>query len=86
MIQHAEISNTNLKAKIKGKEILFGGNQKLKIYGLLACKSGKRMKRGTRVFFVSEQEALLHNYRPCGHCMKEKYEKWKNGFIQSNHR
>ncbi|MCH5684590.1 hypothetical protein LWM68_10115 [Niabella sp. W65] len=34
------------------------------------------MKRTNRVFFYSEEEALLNGYRPCGHCMKAAY---KNG-------
>lgn len=81
MIQHSEISNSNLHSKIKQKQICFGGNRKLKIYGTLSCSSGKRMKRENRVFFSSEQEALKNDFRPCGHCMKEKYQKWKNETI-----
>lgn len=30
-----------------------------------------------RVFFASEQEALSCGYRPCGHCLREKYRQWK---------
>ena len=30
---------------------------------------------------VELQEAQQNNYRPCGHCMKVEYKKWKNGFI-----
>ena len=81
MIQHTEISDRELRSKIKQNEICFGGNRKLKIFGTLSCSSGKRMKRENRVFFQSEQEALQNNYRPCGHCMKAEYKKWKNGFI-----
>ncbi|MBG6129131.1 methylphosphotriester-DNA--protein-cysteine methyltransferase [Aquimarina sp. EL_43] len=81
MIQHKEIGNIDLRKKIKQKEICFGGNRKLKIYGTLKCRSGKRMKRENRVFFGSENEAKSHGYRPCGHCMKNEYKKWKNGFI-----
>lgn len=81
MIQHNEISDTDLRSKIKQQKIRFGGNRKLKIYGTLSCASGKRMKRENRVFFSSEQEAQQNNYRPCGHCMKTEYKKWKNGFI-----
>ncbi len=81
MIQHSEISSTALKAKLKNGEIHFGGNKKLKIYGQLSCKSGKRMKPENRVFFTSEQEALQNQFRPCGHCMKTKYKIWKNGLI-----
>jgi len=81
MIRHAEISDSELRSKIRKKEIRFGGNSKLKIYGVLGCTSGKRMKSENQVFFKSAQEALQNNYRPCGHCMKVAYKKWKHGFI-----
>ena len=81
MIQHAKISDSALRNKIRKKEVRLGGNSKLKIYGILSCASGKRMKRKNRIFFTSAQEAQQNNYRPCGHCMKAEYKKWKNGFI-----
>ena len=81
MIKHTEISDRELKNKIKNREVRFGGNATLKIYGTLSCKSGKRMKKENRVFFSSENEAIESAYRPCGHCMKEQYSKWKNGTI-----
>lgn len=77
MEKHIDLSDFVLRSKIRKGEIRFGGNRKLKIYGKLHCASGKRMKRENRVFFVSETEALEHNYRPCGHCMKEEYDFWK---------
>ena len=81
MVLHNEISDSDLRNKIKNGEICFGGNQKLKIYGTLKCGSGKRMKRENRVFFISEKEAIQIGFRPCGHCMKSEYLKWKNGLI-----
>jgi methylphosphotriester-DNA--protein-cysteine methyltransferase len=54
-------------------QIQFAGNKRLKIYGTLTCSSGKRMKKENRVFFRSEPEAIDAGYRPCGHCMREKY-------------
>ncbi|WP_419210890.1 Ada metal-binding domain-containing protein [Maribacter sp. X9] len=81
MIHHSEISDSDLRSKIKRQEIRFGGNKKLQIYGLLNCKSGKRMKRENRVFFSTEKEAVESNFRPCGHCMKTEYKNWKNGLI-----
>lgn len=77
MIRHSEISNIDLRNKIRRREILFAGNSRLKIYGKLSCASGKRMKRENRVFFTSDAEAPARNYRPCGHCMKSEYKKWK---------
>lgn len=85
MIAHELITDALLRRKIIRKEILLGGNKKLKIYGNLRCQSGKRMLRKNRVFFISEEEALRNGYRPCGHCLSEKYKIWKtnnsNGFI-----
>lgn len=78
MILHSQISGENLRSNIRSGKIRFGGNKKLKIYGLLNCRSGKRMKRENRVFFIDEIEALENKFRPCGHCMREAYKKWKN--------
>ena len=83
MIFHTALGNTGfgrrrkLKALIKENEITLGGNIRLKIYGLLTCGTGKRMKIKNRVFFISEEEAVREGYRPCGHCMKEGYRRWK---------
>lgn len=81
MILHSEISDSDLHYKLKHREICFGGNRKLKIFGTLLCASGKKMKRENRVFFSSEKEAIANGFRPCGHCLKEKYQKWKNETI-----
>lgn len=84
MIKHLMLSNTKfgrlriLKQLINAKEISIGGNPKLKIYGTLNCSSGKRMKVENRVFFKGESEAILAGFRPCGHCMREKYLIWKS--------
>jgi methylphosphotriester-DNA--protein-cysteine methyltransferase len=77
MINHSELNARELLKKIKQKEIGFGGNKKLKIYGTLNCASGKRMKIKHRVFFISEKEALEHGYRPCRNCLHKKYKIWK---------
>jgi len=50
VIHHGELSNKDLRQKIKQSEVCFGGNRKLKIYGVLQCSSGKRMKKENRVF------------------------------------
>jgi methylphosphotriester-DNA--protein-cysteine methyltransferase len=81
LTKHNEISDAVLRIKIWQQQIVLGGNIKLKIYGTLSCKSGKRMKKQNRVFFVSEEEALGNGYRPCGHCMKANYKKWKDELI-----
>lgn len=81
MIRHEMITDQELYGLLRRGEILFGGNQQLKIYGSLHCHSGKRMKRKNRVFFKDENEALTFGYRPCGHCMKQAYMDWKNGTV-----
>ena len=81
MIEHTKIDDKKLHQKIKRKEIVYGGNQNLKIYGTLQCKSGKRMKRKNRVFFNTIEQAKELGFRPCGHCLRADYKIWKNGFI-----
>lgn len=82
MIKHSDLTFAELTGKIKRNEICFEGNDKLKIYGSLKCKSGKQMKKENRVFFVSETEAVKYGFRPCGHCLQNKYQTWKNEIIQ----
>lgn len=72
------IPSVELFILLKSGSVKFAGNRKLKIYGLLNCRSGKRMKMSNRVFFKDESEARLLDYRPCGHCMRNEYCKWKN--------
>lgn len=82
MLLHSQLSASALQKKIRKGEIVLAGNAKLKIYGLLSCAKGKRLRKDNRVFFYSEQEAITLEYRPCGHCMKDKYHSWKNGSVQ----
>lgn len=83
MIAHNKLSDDEVRSLIKARVIAFGGNSKLKIYGLLRCKSGKRIHKGNRMFFTSVYDAKHMGYRPCGHCMKEEYTIWKksNGSV-----
>jgi len=76
LLKHTEISTTELRALIRKGEITLGGNKKLKIYGLLSCKSGKRMKAENRVFFTDEEQAIANGFRPCGNCKRNLYKKW----------
>jgi methylphosphotriester-DNA--protein-cysteine methyltransferase len=76
MIKHTDIGTSDLIHHVRQQQIVLAGNSKLKIYGQLNCKSGKRMKRGNRLFFVSQNEAIENGFRPCGHCMKIEYRKW----------
>jgi len=78
VLYHINISSSELKELIMSKKIQLGGNLKLKIYGTLSCSSGKRMKKENRVFFSNEKEAITAGFRPCGHCLREKYQQWRN--------
>lgn len=83
MIRHSELGDTafkrsrQLKNLIGERKIQFAGNRKLRIYGTLSCSSGRRMKTENRVFFKSMEEAAKEGYRPCGHCMRQEYQHWK---------
>jgi len=76
MIRHID-TGKNVKRLIHNREILFAGNSKLRIFGILSCSSGKRMNINNRVFFKSANEAEQLGYRPCGHCLHKEYIKWK---------
>jgi methylphosphotriester-DNA--protein-cysteine methyltransferase len=65
-----------LHSLIATGQIALGGYSKNKIYGMLNCSSGKRMKLENRVFFINEQEAIMMGYRPCGNCMYKTYKLW----------
>jgi len=69
MIKHLTLTSVQLFHEIRKGHITIAGNRKLKIYGLLTCWSGKRMKKENRVFFQSEKEARNAGYRPCKNCM-----------------
>ena len=77
MWRHETLTSKELLNLLKDKKIQLGGNSRLKIYGLLTCKSGKRMKKENRVFFKNETEAIQLGFRPCGHCQRKAYAKWK---------
>lgn len=46
----------------------FAGWKKGKIFGRLDCKSGMRMKKENRVFFLTWEDAIAAGYRPCTNC------------------
>ena len=81
MVRHSELTSKQLQKMVRTGKITFGGNRKLKIYGTLHCKFGKRMKTENRVFFSDQSEARGHGYRPCGHCMRSDYLKWKDEVV-----
>lgn len=60
-----------------------GGYKKEKIYGRLDCSSAIRaLPKGYarhRVFFKDETAAIAAGYRPCGICLRPRYQMWKTG-------
>lgn len=61
---------------------LLGGNRRDKIYGKLNCSAAIRALPGfaaIRVFFADEQAAIAAGYRPCGICMRQKFNRWHTG-------
>ncbi len=62
-----------------------GGNRSTKIYGRLDCPTALRWlkKDGVyaqfRVFFADEETAIAAGYRPCAHCMTDRYKQWAAG-------
>ena len=77
MIRHADTTGQEIREYIAQGQITLAGNSALKIYGTLNCRSGKRMKIKSRVFFKTETEAIENGYRPCGHCMSAVYTVWR---------
>jgi methylphosphotriester-DNA--protein-cysteine methyltransferase len=82
VLYHLQLGTTSFKRSkalyqlIMSGEVRFAGYVKNKIYGLLSCASGKRMKIENRVFFSNEQEAIAAGYRPCRNCMTANYKSW----------
>jgi len=77
MLDHASLADDQLFRLLRSGHVAFAGNRRLRIYGRLDCASGLRMNRANRVFFESEAEAIRSDYRPCGHCLRESYQRWK---------
>jgi hypothetical protein len=65
MIAHEKLTTSELVRLLKSKKIVLAGNKKLKIYGSLDCRSGKRMKKMNRVFFTLSTLWPLHENRLC---------------------
>lgn len=77
MHRHQNHSPAEVRHLIRNGKIAIAGNLPARIYGTLNCSSGKRMKKENRVFFETEEEAVLSNFRPCGHCLRSRYLQWK---------
>jgi hypothetical protein len=68
-----------------------GGHRRGELYGRLDCPAALRaIARGgyirDRVFFADESTAIAAGYRPCGTCLREKYQAWKQPKAGKTHR
>lgn len=77
MLLHQHLAKQELSQHLRKGTISLAGNGRLKIYGLLTCTTGKRMKKENRVFFKNETEAIQLGFRPCGHCIPDQYQEWR---------
>lgn len=77
MIHHHELSDAEVRRAIRSGAIRWAGNRSLRIYGRLDCWSGRKLARENRVFFSTELDAVVAGFRPCGHCMRERYRRWR---------
>ena len=77
MIRHDAIDEVSLRRMIRDGRLTFAGNRRLKIFGRLDCRAGRRLARWNRVFFGSHSEAEGLAYRPCVRCLRAAYDVWK---------
>ena len=77
MFHHRDMTDEALRAAIRRQEVALAGHAQYSIFGQLNCRSGMRMKRINRVFFMDQAEAVAAGYRPCGHCMRASYLTWR---------
>lgn len=54
-----------VESQVPGK---FAGHKPRKIFGRLNCKSGMKIKKENRVFFLTYEDAINEGYRPCKKC------------------
>ena len=57
---------------------LLGGNRRTEVYGTMDCPVAlSLLRRGFeprhRVFFADEETAIAARFRPCGACLRERY-------------
>jgi methylphosphotriester-DNA--protein-cysteine methyltransferase len=57
-----------VESSIPGEYAGWNGGRKGKIFGTLDCKSGMRMDKENRVFFLNLETAVTEGYRPCKNC------------------
>ena len=78
MCRHDALTDAALRARLRDGSLTLAGNRRLKIYGRLDCPAGRRMHRGSRVFFADVASAVAAGYRPCARCCRAAYDVWKS--------
>ncbi|MFT3675658.1 MAG: Ada metal-binding domain-containing protein [Chitinophagaceae bacterium] len=84
MQEHLYTTDQAVWRLIHAQQIKWACHKRLRIYGTLRCRSGKRMKRENRVFFMTEKAAQLAGFRPCAHCCHTAYLKWKHDTLRQH--
>ena len=62
--RHADLDPVRLRRLIVSGVIILAGNERLRIYGQLSCRSGKRMHRGNRVFLPMRMPRWEQGFAP----------------------
>ena len=78
LLRHDAVTVAALWARLRDGSLTLAGNRRLKIYGRLGCPAGRRMRRGSRVFFADATAAEAAGYRPCARCCRAAYDVWKS--------
>ena len=78
LLRHDAVTDAALRARLHDGSLTMAGNRRLKIYGRLGCPAGRRMRRGSRVFFADATAAEAAGYRPCARCCRAAYDVWKS--------
>ena len=78
LLRHDAVTDAALWARLRDGSLTLAGNRRLKIYGRLGCPAGRRMHRGSRVFFADATAAEAAGYRPCARCCRAAYDVWKS--------
>ena len=78
LLSHDAVTDAALRARLRDGSLTMAGNRRLKIYGWLGYPAGRRMRRGSRVFFADATVAEAAGYRPCARCCRTAYDVWKS--------
>ena len=78
ILRHDAVTEATLRTRFRDGSLTMAGNRWLKIYGRLGCPAGRRMRRGSLVFFADATAAEAAGYRFCARCCWASYDVWKS--------